>query len=312
MQNMQVGFLFPGQGSQYVGMGKDLYNNFKKAREIYEEANDILGFDLAKLSFEGPADELTKTLNTQPAILVHSVAAMKLLQLEGVMPVVAAGHSLGEFTAHVCAGSMRFADALSTVRLRGELMYESGVKQPGTMAAVIGLENAVVDDMCRQASAKGICQAANYNGGGQIVISGEVDAVQYGMELAKQAGAAKVVQLQVSGAFHSKLMEYASAGLTAKLESIEIQDAQIPVIANVSAQPVQKAADIRQTLIDQLSNAVRWEQSMKYIASMPVTTLVELGPGKVLKGLMRRIDRRVKVLNVEDGRSFEQTFHTLF
>ncbi len=312
MQSQKVGFIFPGQGSQYVGMGKDLYHNFKQVKEIYSEANDILGFDLAKLSFEGPEDELRQTKNTQPALLLHSIAALRMLVLEGVYPIVAAGHSVGEYSAHVCAESITFADALSAVRLRGELMYESGLKQPGTMAAIIGLENDKVDEICQKASERGICQPANYNGGGQIVISGEVEAVKYGMKLAKESGAMKVVQLRVSGAFHSELMKSACSGLTEKLKSIKISDAKIPVIANVNAKAVKSATEIRQTLIDQLGYSVRWEQSMHTLVEMGVEKVVELGSGKVLKGLMRRINRNIKVLNVEDGRSLEQTFHGLF
>lgn len=307
----KLAFIFPGQGAQYVGMGKNLYDNFRIAREMYEEANDILGMDIAKLSFEGPEKELKKTLNTQPAILVHSAIVMKMLKIDDIFPQVVAGHSLGEFTANVAAKSMTFQDAVATVRLRGELMYKSGIKVPGTMAAIIGLDEETLEEICNEVFKVGICQLANFNSRQQIVISGEINAVQKAVELAKAKGAKRAIELPVSGAFHSDLMRTACPGLTKKLEEIELTDANVPIIANASARPVTDADEIREVLVAQLNNPVRWVQSMEKMKEMGVETMIECGPGKVLKGLMRRIDKSITVHNVEDAQSMERTFHSI-
>ena len=292
-----VAFLFPGQGSQYVGMGRDLYEQHPEARKLFDHADSILGFPLSKICFEGPEEELKQTKNTQPAIFLHSVIVCSIWKKEHA--IMAAGHSLGEYSALVYAGALSFEDGLRLVRLRGELMQQAGVEQPGTMAAVVGLEPAVVDEVCRSASEAGVVQAANFNSPGQIVISGSVTGVRRAMELAKGRGAKLVKELQVSGAFHSPLMESAKNGLRLALETAAIRDASVPVYANVTAKSVRTANDIRQLLTDQLTSPVRWEESVKNMISDGATIFVEIGPGKVLQGLVKRIQANVETRGIE-------------
>lgn len=294
---ISLAFVFPGQGSQYVGMGRDLYENVDEARALFDSADRILGFPLSRLCFEGPEGELRQTKNTQPAIFLHS---MVLAQLLGGEPAsMAAGHSLGEYSALVHAGSLSFEDGLRLVRLRGELMQQAGVEQPGTMAAVIGLQPAVVEEICREAEAAGIVQPANFNSPGQVVLSGSVEGVRRGMELAKARGARLVKELQVSGAFHSPLMSSASEGLHEALEKSMIRDASIPVYTNVTARPVRKAKDIREMLFLQLTKPVRWEESVLNMIADGAGHFVEIGPGKVLQGLIKRIDGSVQTRGIE-------------
>jgi [acyl-carrier-protein] S-malonyltransferase len=292
---MGIGLLFPGQGSQFVGMGKDLAERFAVVRETFQEADDALGFSLSGLCWEGPEDELTLTKNAQPAILVHSTAVWRLLQDQGLPVVIAAGHSLGEFSAHVAAGSLGFADAVRTVRLRGELMYRSGTERPGTMAAVIGLDDAALEQACREASEPdSVVVPANYNAPGQIVISGDSAAVERAGGLLKAAGAKRVLPLNVSGAFHSPLMKVAETGLKEHLEQVEITTPAFPVVSNVTAQPVSEPAEIRRLLVEQLTSPVRWVASVQ---AMSVLTgrYLELGPGNVLAGLVRRTAKEAEV-----------------
>ncbi len=280
-------FVFPGQGSQYVGMGKDLAGALPEAQRLFARADEVLGVPLSRICFEGPEEELRQTKNTQPAIFLHSLA------VAAVMPQpradMAAGHSLGEYTALVFAGALTFEEGLKLVRLRGELMHQAGIEQPGTMAAVIGLDGAVVADVCATASSAGIVQPANFNSQGQVVISGSVAGVRAAMDAAKQKGAKLVKELSVSGAFHSPLMAPAGAGLAKALDAAEIRDARIPVYANVTAGPVQDAATIRRLLLEQLTKPVLWEQSVARMAADGATEFVEVGPGKVLQGLVKRI-----------------------
>jgi [acyl-carrier-protein] S-malonyltransferase len=287
--------LFPGQGSQFVGMGRDLAAASEAARHTFEEADEVLGFPLSRLCWEGPEDELTATRNAQPAILVHSTAAHRALG-DALGPVaLAAGHSLGEFSAYVAAGALSFADGVRTVRRRGELMFETGGLRPGTMAAVLGLEDADVERVCREASgADGECVPANYNSPGQIVISGDVAAIDRATVLAKDAGAKRALKLNVSGAFHSPLMKTAEDGLRAQLDSVELSAPAFPVVSNVTAQPVTDGAEARRLLVAQLTSPVRWTQSVQAMAAHGITRLIEVGPGCVLSGLVKRIDRGIE------------------
>jgi len=283
----KTAFIFPGQGSQYVGMGKDLFTSSVEARAVFEEADGIMGFPLSSTCFNGPEDHLRQTRITQPAIFVHSMTVVRLLL--SLRPDMVAGHSLGEYSALVAAGALSFADGLRLVRLRGELMHQAGEEQRGTMAAIVGLEPPAVEKLCREASAAGVVQPANLNAPGQIVISGSVEGVRRGMDLAKQRGAKLVRELVVSGAFHSPLMQAAGDGLRRELDRISLRDAEIPLYANVTAAPVTSAADIRELLHRQLTSPVRWEETVRAMASDGATTFCEIGPGKVLQGLVKRI-----------------------
>jgi len=294
---MSVAFVFPGQGSQYVGMGKDFYEQNPRARELFQRADDVLGFSLSKICFEGPEEELRQTKNTQPAIFLHSVIAAVLY--EGTPASMAAGHSLGEYSALVYAKALTFEDGLRLVRLRGELMHKAGMEWKGTMAAVLGLSPESVNTICENASEAGVVQVANFNSPGQIVISGSVGGVRKAMELAKLAGAKLAKELPVSGAFHSPLMESAQEGLKRGLASATIVDASIPVYSNVTARPVQRAGRIREMLYQQLTHPVRWEETIINMSADGATTFVELGPGKVLQGLIKRIRAGANVLGVE-------------
>jgi [acyl-carrier-protein] S-malonyltransferase len=290
---MKTAMLFPGQGSQYVGMGKDLAEQFPSAARLYEEADDILGFAISKLSFEGDPEVLTETRNAQPAILLHSLAVAGILKEEaGLEPAIAAGHSLGEYSALAAAGAMDFTDALRIVRRRGELMFDAGLAQPGTMAAIIGMETADVESVCAEASTGDeVVVLANLNSPGQIVISGHVGAVERAMKLAEDRGVRKVVRLNVSGAFHSPLVASAQADLVEYIRSFDIRDTSADVICNADA----KIVTIREQIIDalsrQLTSAVLWSDSMKLFNESWSGEILEMGPGKVLAGLMKRIDR---------------------
>ena len=290
-------FLFPGQGSQYVGMGKDIYEHNPEARALFEQADAIMGFPLSRICFEGPDEDLRQTKNTQPAIFLHSMVVARIFRAQQAS--MAAGHSLGEYSALVYAGALTFEDALRLVRLRGELMQQAGVEQPGTMAAIVGLEPGIVGEVCCSAWDAGIVQAANFNSPGQIVISGSVSGVRKAMDLAKARGARMVKELPVSGAFHSPLMESAKSGLKAALEKTTIRDASIPVYANVTAKPVRAADEIRRLLNEQLTSPVRWEETIKNMAADGASMFVEIGPGKVLQGLVKRIRNDVETRGIE-------------
>jgi len=289
---MNVVLLFPGQGSQKPGMGKDLAEAFPLARDAFAAVDAALGESLSALCFDGPADTLTLTHNAQPALLAHGAAVWAVVRdhLAGRVRA-AAGHSLGEFTAHHVAGSLSLADAARLVRRRGELMLESGERQPGTMAAILGDVEGGIEAVCARASAEGGCVVpANYNSPGQVVISGEIAAVERAMELAKAAGAKRAVRLNVSGAFHSPLMEVAREGLAAALDSARLSDPSIPVYANVTAEPVRAAGDARRLLLEQLTAPVAWTRLVERLAAdFPDALFVEMGPGTVLTGLTKKI-----------------------
>ena len=300
MTQPRTAFLFPGQASQYVGMGRDLHDRYPLIRTLYRQAREITGADIAGVSFDGPAETLKQTNYTQLAILVHSVAVASLLNEQGIHPDYVAGHSVGEYAALVAAGSLGFEESVRLVRLRSQLMHEAGQIQPGTMAAVIGLSPREIDEVCRTASAEGEpVQPANFNSPAQTVIAGAVPAVERAMDGARGAGAKRVVPLKVSGAFHSELMEHARQGLAEAIEKAPIARAETPVVANVTARTVTEADDIRRLLIDQLTSPVRWAESMQTLADHEVDTVVETGPGSVLAGLMKRMHRGVNILNAD-------------
>ncbi|HEX8362341.1 MAG TPA: ACP S-malonyltransferase [Longimicrobium sp.] len=287
----RIGLLFPGQGSQAVGMGRDLAERFPEAREVFEAADEALGFALTRLMWEGPEEELTLTRNTQPALLVHSAAAWAVLRANGVEAVCAAGHSLGEFSAYHAAGSLSFAAAVRAVRRRGELMYEAGQARPGTMAAVLGLDDDIVEGVCREASHEdSVVVAANFNAPGQVVVSGDLSAVERVSPMLVAAGAKKVTALNVSGAFHSPLMAPAEAGLLAELEAAEFNEPAFPVASNVTAAPVTDPVEARALLVQQLTSSVRWSQGVRAMLGLGVTQFLEVGTGKVLTGMLKRID----------------------
>ncbi|SRR5579875_764703 len=299
---MKIALLFPGQGSQRVGMGADLAKNFTVAKRAFEEADDALGFAISRLCFDGPEDDLRLTANTQPALVAVAIAALRALQAEAPLDVaVAAGHSLGEYSALVAAGSLTFADALRAVRERGRLMQEACPAGEGTMAALIGLEPAVVDAICREASADGrIVVPANLNAPGQIVVAGHTAAVRRAVAMAKERGSAMAVELKVSAPFHSPLMAPARAGMGNVLAAIKVAPLNFGVIANVTAEINLDSDRVRPLLLEQITAPVRWEESMQVLARIGIAETFEFGCGKVLGGLMRRIDRNIKVRAVED------------
>ncbi|HEY8105441.1 MAG TPA: ACP S-malonyltransferase [Gemmatimonadales bacterium] len=290
----------PGQGAQKVGMGKDLAERFPAARAVFAAIDEALGVPLSRIMWEGPEEELTRTHNTQPAILAHSAAVLAVVGDALGRPGAAAGHSLGEYSAHVAAGSLSATDAARLVRRRGELMYEAGLERPGAMAAVLGLDTAAVEAACREASdGSGIAVAANLNTPEQTVISGDPAAVVRAGEACRSRGAKRVVPLKVSGAFHSPLMAPAVPGLRAALAAARFEDARCPVVANATAEPVVKPADAVRTLVEQLTAPVRWVECMQRAAALaPGATFVEIGPGNVLAGLLKRIVPEAKAVTV--------------
>ena len=300
MTHARIAFLFPGQASQYVGMGRDLYDRYPLVRTLYQQAHEITGSDIAGISFTGPAEKLKQTKYTQLAILVHSVAIASLLNEQEIKPEYLAGHSLGEYSGLVAAGSLSFEETVRLVSLRGDLMNEAGKRRPGTMAAIIGLPQSTIDEICHESTTKDeSVQMANFNSPLQTVIAGAVPAVERAITAARTAGAKRALRLAVSGAFHSELMEYARKGLADAIGKAPISRAKIPVIANVTGQPVVEVDDIRSLLIEQLTRPVRWAESMERLVVEGVDTIVEVGPGNVLSGLMRRTHRGVSVFNTD-------------
>jgi [acyl-carrier-protein] S-malonyltransferase len=301
----QTAFLFPGQGSQYVGMGQDLYEAYPEARAIFDQADDILGLALSELCFNGPEERLSDTINTQPAIFATSVALLRVLGSDKLpVPGFVAGHSLGEYSALFAAGAMDFAAGLQLVMERGRLMKEAGQRSPGGMAAVLGLEIEIVDQVCRQAREEtgGVIQVANYNSPGQIVISGDFRTRDVAVELAQAEGAKKVIPLAVSIAAHSPLMECIVDEFRQAVEAVEFRRPALPVVANVSAMPLEGVDAIREELVQQLTSPVRWIESIQYMVGQGVAEFVEIGPKDVLTKLMRRIDKSVQAMSGEDVR----------
>ncbi len=302
-------FLFPGQGSQYVGMGRDLYETYPEARATFDQADKVLGFALSDLCFNGPEEALNDTINTQPAIFVTSVALLRALESSKKQaPAFVAGHSLGEYAALVAAGAMDFAAGLWLVRERGRLMKEAGERSPGGMAAVLGLEAEAVEEICHRARQEtgGVIQVANYNSPGQIVISGDFQTRDVAMELVKAAGAKRVVPLAVSIAAHSPLMQCIADEFRQAVEATEFWTPQVPVVANVSAMPLESTEAIRAELVQQLTSPVRWTESMQYMIGRGVTEFVEIGPKDVLTGLVRRIDQSVQAKSVGNAAAMEE------
>nr|WP_298038349.1 ACP S-malonyltransferase [uncultured Desulfuromonas sp.] len=296
-----VAFLFPGQGSQFPGMGKELYDNFAVAREVFEEANDALGFDLAAMCFNGPEEDLKLTTNTQPAILTTSIAAQRVLQQEtDLKPGYVAGHSLGEYSALVCAEGLAFADAVRTVRKRGAFMQEAVPVGDGAMAAVIGLDQDDLEVVCKEAAQGEVVSPANFNSPGQVVIAGNVAAVNRAIELAKERGAKRALPLPVSAPFHCSLMDPAGKRLAEVLETVSVASLQFPVVTNVEASPNQEAGRIKELLVAQVSAPVRWEESVRAMLGLGVERFVEIGPGRVLAGLIKRIAKGTAVQNLQD------------
>ncbi|SEA66946.1 [Acyl-carrier-protein] S-malonyltransferase [Desulfuromusa kysingii] len=300
-------FVFPGQGSQYQGMGKDLSENFKIAQLVYEEANDSLGFDIKALCFSGPEDALKLTANTQPAILATSIAALRVLQAEtNLSPSFVAGHSLGEYSALVAAGALTFADALRIVRKRGTYMQEAVPFGVGAMAAILGVEGDAIVELCEQAAADEVVAPANFNSPGQIVIAGHTAAVKRAIELAKERGAKRAMLLPVSAPFHSILMAPAAQRLLPELNLITVSPLTCPVITNVEALPNDDESKVIELLVKQVCAPVRWDESILKMKDLGVTRYIEIGPGKVLSGLIKRIDRAATLKNIGDVPSLEK------
>jgi [acyl-carrier-protein] S-malonyltransferase len=303
---MTTAFLFPGQGSQAVGMGKGFYEGSTGAKAIFEEANDALGFDLARLVFEGPEAELALTANTQPAVLTASVAAATACAERGLKPALAAGHSLGEYTALVIAGALRFADAVRIVRKRGEFMQEAVPVGTGAMAAIMGIELAAVEQVCSEAAKGEVVEIANVNSAMQIVIAGHRTAVERAVALATERGGKMSVMLPVSAPFHCSLMAPAGTRLASELEAAAVSDPKIPVVRNVDAGVTRKAEDVRPFLLRQVASPVRWTQCVQRLASEGATAFVEVGPGRVLSGLLRRIMKEARGQSIEDPAGLEK------
>jgi len=303
----KVAFVFPGQASQYPGMGKELAEKYPTAKSVFDEADKALGFSISKLCFEGTEEDLKLTANTQPAILTCSVAIYRVLEEKGLTPDFVAGHSLGEYSALVAGGALKFSDAVQLVRKRGTYMQDAVPAGVGAMAAIMGLSHAVVADVCKRAADGEVCAAANLNSPEQTVISGHASAVKRAVELASQTGAKRAVILAVSAPFHSPLMAAMAEKLEKDLRHTEFSDLRVPIVTNVDADTTTSGSEAREALIGQVSMPVRWEESVRLLIDEGVDTFVEVGPGRVLTGLLRQIERSIAALNVEDEKSLAAT-----
>ena len=306
-----IGFLFPGQGSQSVGMGRGLYDAFPAVRAVYEEASTILGYDAAQLCFEGPVERLNLTEHTQPALLVSSAAALKALEPAGLRPLAVAGHSLGEYSAVFAAGGLSFRDAVALVQKRGRYMAEAVPPGTGLVAALLGLSAEVVKAVCQEASSVGVVAAANFNSPGQVVIAGEKVAVERAIDIAKSKGCKKAIPLPVSVPVHTPLMQGAADRLAAEFGGVAWRDLTVPLINNAEAVALQRSEDIRASLVRQLPSSVRWEESVQTMAKMGVTTFLEIGPVTVLTGLVKRILPGAVTANVHDQKSLDAALTTV-
>lgn len=308
----KIAFLFPGQGSQFIGIGKELYEQVPAAKRLFDEADETLETKLSSLIFEGDAEELTLTYNAQPALLTTSIAVLEKFKESGITPDFTAGHSLGEYSALVAAGALSFKDAVYTVRKRGEFMNEAVPAGEGAMAAILGMDAEALKQVTDKVTEEGnLVQLANLNCPGQIVISGTAKGVELASELAKENGAKRAIPLEVSGPFHSELMKPAAEKLKEVLDACDIKDADVPVISNVSADVMTEKADIKEKLIEQLYSPVRFEESINKLIAEGVTTFIEIGPGKVLSGLVKKVNRRLKTIAVSDPETIELAIQTL-
>ena len=307
----KLAFVFPGQGAQFIGMGKDLYDNYDLAKNYFDEADEALGYSIKKMCFEGSEEDLKLTANTQPAILVVSVIVGELLKAEGITPEIGGGHSLGEYSALVVANSLKFRDAVALVHKRGQFMQEAVPVGEGSMAAIIGLDDEIIVDACKKASEVGEVQAVNFNCPGQTVIAGTVKGVESAVEILKSAGAKKAVVLPVSAPFHSTLMKPAAEKLSAELDKVKIKNADFPIVSNFTGKLETSADEIKKNLVAQADHPVKWIDCVKSMREFGAETFVECGPGKTLCGFNRRIDKQIQSLNAENVESLAKVIESL-